>query len=86
MPKGEHFKKDNPRNYQVSFKVNKSELELLRRLAAEKNQSIPIWLRSHITDEEPTAKPAPIIPVKKKASNKKATKSPSGTSDQTSLF
>lgn len=51
MPKGEHFKKDNPRNYQVSFKVNKSELDKLKSLLSKSNTSLPEFFRSVINEE-----------------------------------
>ncbi len=51
MPKGEHFKKPNPRINQVSFKVNDKELEKLNKLAGAANMSIPEWLRSLINED-----------------------------------
>lgn len=48
MPKGEHFKKPNPRNTQISFKVNESESEKLQALAQQAGMSIPQWLRLQI--------------------------------------
>ena len=48
MPKGEHFKKPNPRINQVSFKVNDIELEKLNELVSRLNTSVPEWIRSQI--------------------------------------
>ena len=48
MPKGEHFKKPNPRNTQVSFKVNEAESEKISALAKQAGMSIPQWLRLQI--------------------------------------
>lgn len=48
MPKGEHFKKSNPRNTQVSFKVNDTEWERLKVLADSVGMTIPQWLRMQI--------------------------------------
>lgn len=48
MPKGEHFKKPNPRNTQISFKVNEAESEKLQALAKQAGMSIPQWLRLQI--------------------------------------
>lgn len=48
MPKGEHFKKPNPRNTQVSFKVNDAEWQRLKDLADGTGVSIPQWLRLQI--------------------------------------
>lgn len=93
MPKGDHFKKANPRNYQVSFKVNKTELEQLRMLAEEKNVSIPEWLRSHIHAKEMTEQPRIIKesvvskPAKKVSKPKPTSKQDKDDSaGQTSLF
>ena len=51
MPRGEHFKKENPRIHQVSFKVNETELKQLNQIAS--NAGIPVaqWLRNCITGE-----------------------------------
>ena len=49
MPRGEHFKKENPRINQVSFKVSDSELLQLRNIAKEAKLSIAEWLRGQIT-------------------------------------
>ncbi|MDB4835166.1 hypothetical protein OAH12_01125 [Cyclobacteriaceae bacterium] len=57
MPRGEHFKKDNPRINQVSFKVNDTELTLLQEHAKKANLSIAKWLRGHITGENTTTVP-----------------------------
>lgn len=85
MPKGEHFKKENPRNHQISFKVNKTELDQLRKLTQESGLSIPEWLRSHITSNEKIPVPPKTKPVKKIA---KKTNDSVGENreDQTSLF
>jgi hypothetical protein len=48
MPKGEHFKKENPRIIQVSFKVNQEEFDALQAIVQERNTSIPIWIREQI--------------------------------------
>ncbi len=48
MPKGEHFKKSNPRNTQVSFKVSEKEHEKLLALANRTGMSIPQWIRLQI--------------------------------------
>ena len=48
MPKGEHFKKPNPRINQVSFKVSDKELEALRTLAKAEGLSVPEWIRTKI--------------------------------------
>ena len=74
MPRGEHFKKDNPRINQVSFKVSDTELVQLKEIASKENLSVAEWLRGKITSlEQPTsnveivtAKPvAKVEPVKK---------------------
>lgn len=49
MPKGEHFKKDNPRIIQVSFKVNKKEHEELKLQAHKIGKSVPEWIRERLT-------------------------------------
>ena len=89
MPKGEHFKKDNPRIHQVSFKVNKTELDLLQQKVKEANVSIPEWIRQHITSDSSVEK----VVAKKKAPTKKTkAKKTDGPTDgvhkgeQTSLF
>lgn len=87
MPKGEHFKKDNPRNHQVSFKVNTIELEKLRALASASNLSVPEWLRSHIDYDNgnPVApKPKPTKKEVQKAKTIVESSIPKG--EQTSLF
>ena len=48
MPRGEHFKKENPRINQVSFKVNDAELKLLNELAKREKISVAHWLRARI--------------------------------------
>ena len=50
MPRGEHFKKENPRINQVSFKVSDSELVQLKKIAKQVNMSIAEWLRGQITN------------------------------------
>lgn len=73
MPKGEHFKKDNPRIIQVSFKVNKKEHEELKLQAQRKGKSVPEWIRERITKPEKeeyvhpvlNAIPTPAAPAKK---------------------
>lgn len=88
MPKGEHFKKDNPRIHQVSFKVNKTELEQLRQVVKEANLSIPEWIRRQIVDPK-----AVITKVEKVVKTKIKKTEPVAASDngvhkgeQTSLF
>jgi hypothetical protein len=68
MPKGEHFKKENPRIHQVSFKVNKTELEQLQKVVKDANLSIPEWIRQQIIS------PVKVIIAKPKASNPKKPK------------
>lgn len=83
MPKGEHFKKKNPRNFQVSFKVNQTELDLLNDLANKNNLSVAEWLRSHIKQDEDTAvRPKAIKSTPKKTPVPKEVIK----GDQTSLF
>jgi len=89
MPKGEHFKKENPRIHQVSFKVNKTELDILQGKVKEANVSIPEWIRQHITSDGSAGQ----VVAKKKAAPKKAkAKKVEGPTDgvhkgeQTSLF
>ena len=89
MPKGEHFKKDNPRIHQVSFKVNKTELDLLQKKVKETNVSIPEWIRQHITSDSAVGK---VMTKKKVAPKKIKKKNIDGPTDgvhkgeQTSLF
>jgi hypothetical protein len=72
MPRGEHFKKENPRINQVSFKVSDSELLQLKTIAKEANLSIAEWLRGKIVSpeqeiskkEEIVAKPEQVQAVK----------------------
>ncbi|MDH5474954.1 MAG: hypothetical protein OEX22_04625 [Cyclobacteriaceae bacterium] len=85
MPKGAHFKKENPRNHQVSFKVNQTELDQLRKLTEERGLSIPEWLRSHITTGSSTSVSSSSKPIKK-AIKKKTNDSSANTDEQTSLF
>lgn len=86
MPKGEHFKKDNPRIHQVSFKVNKTELEQLQQVVKEANLSIPEWIRQQIAD------PSASSIVKVKTAKPKKTKQKTSPDDgvhkgeQTSMF
>lgn len=73
MPKGEHFKKPNPRIIQVSFKVNQKEFDALQSLVKSKNTSVAQFFRSIIMGGEekaievtPQPGPAPVkeeIPV-----------------------
>jgi hypothetical protein len=70
MPKGEHFKKENPRIHQVSFKVNKTELEQLQAVVKQANVSIPEWIRGQIIS--PTKNVAPAKVAVKVAKPKKA--------------
>lgn len=67
MPKGAHFKKDNPRIIQVSFKVNATEHEKIKSMAAKQKLSIPEWMRMKlINDEEVSSKiTAPTVQVEK---------------------
>ncbi len=51
MPKGEHFKKPNPRIIQVSFKVNQKEFDQLQALVKEQNTSVAKYFRSIITGD-----------------------------------
>ena len=86
MPKGAHFKKENPRNYQVSFKVNITELEKLRLLALKARQSVPEWLRAHIvmdTTDLSSIKPKEVVKKEKKAAIESASLEAGG---QISLF
>jgi hypothetical protein len=52
MPRGEHFKKDNPRINQVSFKVNDIELKELQGLARKKGVAVATWLRDQINFDQ----------------------------------
>lgn len=87
MPKGEHFKKDNPRIHQVSFKVNKTELEQLQKVVGEAGMSIPEWIRSQI-DKPNTSAPAKVTRPKSKPKDKPTSEIDTGVhkGDQTSLF
>lgn len=62
MPKGEHFKKPNPRINQVSFKVNDKELKKLQTLASDKDMSIPEWIRLQINLGVEIVKKEEVIP------------------------
>ncbi len=100
MPRGEHFKKENPRNIQVSFKVNESELVLLKAIAAEEGMSIPQWLRKHIkpsdqlnrivkpgvTAEEVNNSKTSETKSPPKKKTKKTAKKPQSPDQQISLF
>jgi seryl-tRNA synthetase len=48
MPKGDHFKKTEPRIHQISFKVSAKELEKIEALAQNKAMTIPEWIREQI--------------------------------------
>lgn len=73
MPKGEHFKKPNPRINQVSFKVNDKELAQLQKLADDRGMSVPQWLRQQITDGgQPSAATAKTKAPSKPEKPKKA--------------
>ena len=85
MPKGEHFKKENPRIHQVSFKVNKTELEQLQLVVKEANLSIPEWIRKQITDPQPTITNVKV-PKAKKAKPKTSPDDGVHKGEQTSLF
>lgn len=63
MPKGEHFKKENPRIYQVSFKVNKDELDVLKGICDAQKLSTAEFLRDQILnfDSNNEAKPKKAI-------------------------
>ena len=52
MPKGEHFKKPNPRIHQVSFKLNATELAEMKRIISESGKSLPQFLRDIIFNSE----------------------------------
>jgi len=45
MPKGEHLKKENPKNYVLSFKVNRQEMQALKKLAKESGLSMSEYMR-----------------------------------------
>jgi|GEM_PF-3772117 len=85
MPKGEHFKKENPRIHQVSFKVNKTELEQLQEVVRKANVSIPEWIRGQIICPTKTRVPAKVSKPKKV---KVAAPADNGVhkGEQTSLF
>lgn len=51
MARGDHFKKPNPRNYQISFKVNDVEQSRLNVLAKAKNMTVAEWIREQIDEE-----------------------------------
>lgn len=80
MPKGEHFKKENPRIHQISVKLNKTELEKLKRICKEKNISIPEWVRIQLDADLPTGKAKP------KPERKNSTKENPAAGNQISLF
>ena len=52
MPKGEHFKKPNPRIHQVSFKLNATELAEMKRIVSDSGKSLPQFLRDIIFNSE----------------------------------
>lgn len=87
MPKGEHFKKDNPRIHQVSFKVNKTELEQLQKVVNEAGMSVPEWIRSQIDNPIPLA-PTKVTKPKSKPKATPVSEIDTGIhkGDQTSLF
>ena len=62
MPRGEHFKKENPRINQVSFKVSDSELVKLKELAEKDNLSIAMWLRGKILNPQTISLDIPSSP------------------------
>jgi hypothetical protein len=67
MPKGEHFKKPNPRINQVSFKVNDKELAALKSICNTAGLSIPEWIRKQIELENSGAPKRPATkPLKSK--------------------
>jgi hypothetical protein len=45
MPKGSHFKKQNPRNIQCSFKVNKKEKVQIEELMQKFDMKEPQMIR-----------------------------------------
>ncbi|QCK15115.1 hypothetical protein [Mangrovivirga cuniculi] len=57
MPKGEHFKKDNPRIHQVSFKVNATELSSLKQIIEKENMGMAEWFRHQITQYSENGSP-----------------------------
>ena len=68
MPKGEHFKKPNPRIHQVSFKLNATELAEMKRIVAESGKSLPQFLRDIIFDSEGIEKPVETLVAKERVS------------------
>ncbi len=84
MPKGEHFKKDNPRIHQVSFKVNKTELEQLQKIVKDASLSVPEWIRGQITNP----KAVTIVKTTKPRKPKPKPSPDSGVhkGEQTSMF
>lgn len=85
MPKGEHFKKENPRIHQISFKVNKTELDQLQQVVKEANVSIPEWIRGQITDPSKAVAAVKVAkPKKAKVVAREDNGVPKG--EQTSLF
>ena len=68
MPRGDHFKKENPRIHQVSSKVNESEMKMLKENALKAGVPIAQWLRDSITSDLKTEK---ITPSKSTPSAKK---------------
>jgi len=65
MPRGEHFKKENPRINQVSFKVSDDELVALKDLAKINNVSVAIWLRNQILGNATAQVETPKVSVPK---------------------
>jgi hypothetical protein len=87
MPKGEHFKKENPRIHQVSFKVNKTELEQLQQVVKDANLSIPEWIRQQIINpDSTTAKPKVAKPIKAKKVKPVVQDSGVHKGEQTNMF
>tara|TARA_B100000809_G_scaffold164331_1_gene161692 strand:- start:734 stop:1060 length:327 start_codon:yes stop_codon:yes gene_type:complete len=61
MPRGEHFKKENPRINQVSFKVSDSELVQLKDIAKGEGISVATWLREQIIKQKNSPEAATSI-------------------------
>ncbi len=101
MPRGAHFKKENPRINQVSFKVNDSELQQLNELAKQAGVPVAQWLRNCITggveikvetspeikeEVKPVEKPTPKVEKVTKASKKSKDYGNDSKNEQMSLF
>ena len=71
MPRGEHFKKENPRINQVSFKVNDTELKALQTLAKESGVAVATWLRKQINTNDSAGVIKPTRSVDKSLSTEK---------------